>query len=260
MLNLISSYQGGLHAIAQNQRLRSTMSWVELRGAYMLDLPPQLPLPETWTVEADGPLCIELIALDLGEQWADCCPSAARRIYHDLVHFSPRVADDVANPCIDYNTLKLPLWTNVVIFDLLTLRPLDDRPLEVTREEDLLAEVFRLAMLLYMDPIWRFYGSHPTHTRMILRKLDENLEAYSGLLNSSPTSQKLQAWVLCMGAFEADVAEEQSLRNDFVSALARLPLSEGRILEDARSALWIHGLFDQQAAALEEDMKRMTLT
>ena len=228
----------------------------------MVDLPPRLPLPKTWTIDSDGPRCIDSTSLDLGEQWAQYVPShpAVGRIYHDIVHFSRKAADDVMNPSIDIVTLKLPLWTNVVIYELLNLRPLNSRQVEVATQEDFLAEAFRLAMLLYMAPIWRFYGSHPTHTRTILRKLHKRLEDSSGILNSSPSSQKLHAWMLCMGAFEADVAEECSLRHRFVSALARLSSPQGHILDDARSVLWIPGLSDQQAAALGEDILRMTLT
>lgn len=228
----------------------------------MLDLPPQLPLPETWVLENDKPRYNDPMALDLGEHWVDShsSHSSALRIYQDLVSFSRQAADEISVSFIDSNALKLPLWTNVVIYELLKLRPLDSLSVKTAKQADLVAEAFRLAMLLYMAPIWRFYGSHPAHTRTAVRKLHQILEAALGILNSSPSLQKLQAWVLCMGAFEADVAEEQDLRQSFVSALAKHSLPEVRILESARGVLWIHGLFDQQAAALEEDITRVRST
>ena len=161
---------------------------------------------------------------------------------------------------IDFNTPKLPLWTNVVIYELLKLRPLDNLSVKTAKQADFIAEAFRLAMLLYMAPIWRFYGSNPAHARTIVRKLHQNLTAPFGLLSSSPSLQKLHTWVLGMGAFEADVADEQNLTRDFVSALARLPLSEGHIMDSLRDVLWIHGLFGQQAAALEQDIRRVRST
>ena len=230
----------------------------------MQDLPPRLPLPDDWIVESNAyrhhnnsntqPDALTLF--DDGEVRLHSLSSnvALLRIYRDLVHFSQIVANDVASPTTLQESLKSPPWTNVIIHRLLTLRPLDSSNLESAGPAEFVAEAFRLAMLLYMAPIWRFYGAHPTHTRTIVSKLHRILETEMNGVHWCPTFQKLQAWVLFMGASEAELSEEQGFKQSFVDSLARLSLLDETIPNDIQSVLWVPGLLDQRAAVLQEEL------
>jgi hypothetical protein len=122
------------------------------------------------------------------------------------------------------------------------------------------AEAFRLAMLLYMAPIWRFYGSHPTHTQTIIGKLNRILEIEMNGAHWCQTFHKLQAWVLFMGAMEAELLEEQQIKHSFVKSMAKVALLDENVFIDIQSVLWVPGLLDQRAAVLQEEISTMRST
>jgi hypothetical protein len=109
-------------------------------------------------------------------------------------------------------------------------------------------------MLLYMAPIWRFYGAHPTHTQTIIGKLRRILEIEMNGVFWCQTFQKLQAWVLCMGAMEAELLEEQQVKCSFVRSMAKLAPMDETVFNDIQSVLWVSGLLDQRAAVLQEEI------
>lgn len=234
----------------------------------MQDLPPRIPLPDEWVAESNAFLCNGWNAQhhgltlfdDGGEQLSSLSSYVTLlRIYRDLVRFSQIAANDVVTPAVRQESPKFPLWTNVVIHMLLTLRPLDNSTSESTSPACLVAEAFRLAMLLYMAPIWRFYGSHPSNTRTIIGKLHRILDVEMHGVSWCPTFHKLQAWVLFMGAMEAELLEEEQIKHSFVNSLAKLALLEETIQNDIRSVLWVPGLLDQGAAVLQEEISTLRL-
>jgi hypothetical protein len=112
-------------------------------------------------------------------------------------------------------------------------------------------------MLLYMAPIWRFYGLHPSHTGTIIGKLHRILEVEMNGVHWCTTFQKLQAWVLFMGAMEAELLEEQQIKLSFVNSLSKLTQLDETILDDIQSVLWIPGLLDERATVLREEILAM---
>jgi hypothetical protein len=89
-------------------------------------------------------------------------------------------------------------WTVPLIYKLLKWRPLEES--EAEDEKAAMQEALRLGALLYMVPVWRFYGVHPVRSAILLSKLKTlitrtNID-WSIMWN-------FQLWVLYMGALEA---------------------------------------------------------
>ena len=233
----------------------------------MQDVPPRLPLPDTWIrgsnnilKDDDGTDYQELVDqlfwthdLDFASSYNDLFG-----IYNLLVRCSRHVERDVIDASRQHKPPTLPLWVNVIIFRLLTVRPLDNGPVETAAPGNLVAEAFRLAMLLYMATIWRFYGSHPAHTAVHLRKLRATLESPILSTHWCPALRSLQTWVLCTGAMEASFSDQNGLESYFVNTLVKLAVTDDFISETTRDILWIPGLFDQQASMLYQSIQHVT--
>jgi hypothetical protein len=232
----------------------------------MLDSAPQMALPYSWIEELNTSSRSDyesessyLFDPAIEQQWPRNHPSqvALHYVYQDLTYYSRQVAADVANSSIDHTILKLPMWTNIIIFKLLALRPLEDPDIKVLTQAGFAAEAFRLAMLLYMAPIWRYYGTLPSHTRMMVHKLHHVLQSEMGCKAWCPALRKLQIWVLYMGALEAGGLGEQDVKAGFVDMLVEFVAVDEDALQISRSVLWVPGLVDGQATSLQEDIERI---
>ena len=170
--------------------------------------------------------------------------------------FSREVSEHVSNHAIDHRGFKLPAWTKVITHRLLSMRPLEYASHNrADRFPSFVAETLRLAMILYLAPIWRFYGVHPTYTQVMVHKLWETLEVRLGGILWKKLPRTLYLWILFQGAFEAGMMELWNVKQYFVDAFIRMPAGEIDLEATIQNMLWVPELFDEQALALCRDIQ-----
>lgn len=229
----------------------------------MQDLPCKLPLPQTWVEEAKSfphgswGITDARVPHSLSKTWGaqlNLLPGISD-IFQHILKYSQHTILDVSDPNIQPGDLRLPAWVNVAIYRLLCLRPLQAICEEDHEAAVVVSESCRLALLLYLAPIWLFYGAHPVHTEVLVRKQYEILSATTKALRWEQDLWELQLWILCMSSFEAARLPDGDIRNWFVRAVADLCNDEIDLFETLRSVLWIPLLFDQQLEDLRRDVE-----
>ncbi|KAK4539265.1 hypothetical protein LTR36_000843 [Oleoguttula mirabilis] len=327
LVQLIRLRKGGLHTL--DAHLRPSVSWVELRGAYMHELPPHFPLPDTWleSFRADRRRALGREAYRAGNMayttqirlaWSTHFPRQPvdppwLPILEDLVLLSPLAdADFAASPPGSglEDLRELPVWTNVLIHRLLSLQthppaarsspaihnPSNSNP-TTQHIAHALSEASRLAMLLFLAPLWRAYGVRPTPTQTLLPKLHDLLHPNPQLwrvARSHPALGKLLRWILCVAALEAiglaadewrdddddddgdgdgvdvnadadAVEKECAMRDWFAQTLFGVAALTGTALRDAgdvegvmKATLWVREIFDGRIRALGRRLAKET--
>ncbi|KAI6855615.1 hypothetical protein KC323_g8245 [Hortaea werneckii] len=206
LLQLIRLRKGSLDGLPNH--LRGTVNWVELRGALMRDTMPLFALPTAWVqqyaadrkramsdsqVFADGMNRVSQIRIAWRNQFPDDHSPQWLELFEDLVLLAPLVDADLARSFAGSGMEQLrdlPLWTNTLIHRALSLeRPVEtdaqvaytsesgnlglrnDQGSAVQEESFVLAEACRLAILLFLAPIWRAYGVQPVTTGRVATQL-----------------------------------------------------------------------------------------
>ena len=232
----------------------------------MQDIRPRLPPPDSWTEEAgfSSPTISECSYYNFTDfaclnDWTTHLQPhpGVLEVYYDLIKFSRATACDISDRLIDHRNLKLPAWTNVAMHKLLSLRPLESVIDGVVTVADLLAEAFRLAMLLYLAPIWRYYGVHPTYNQTAPQKLHQLMSTRLNRGDWGDKLQNLRLWVLGMGSIESGVMGYEKARQYFVNAAAEGAVTSESWIADIKHILWVPGLFDEQLAALRQNMESL---
>ncbi|KAK9489184.1 hypothetical protein V1508DRAFT_428769 [Lipomyces doorenjongii] len=239
--------RGGIELLESNEALRLTISWCELRGVYLLDLKPKFPLPRQWVrfstplLSSDSdPEALEYTAR-VRRMWSQggLDGSEWHSMYRDLVSFSLRSFK--GHPSVS-QLAKMPsdfgAWSNPMIHRLLSWRPAEG---SVSRDT-LVQETCRLGALLYLVPVWRFFGVSPVYSR-VLRKQLKIVITNHDVDWSHVWVAKL--WSLYMSSVEAlDSADEDWYTNAIVEVLVDHGIKDwnkGR--EQIKDMLWFDCLF-----------------
>ncbi|KAI7246965.1 hypothetical protein KC343_g6031 [Hortaea werneckii] len=308
LLQLIRLRKGGLDGLPSH--LRGTVNWVELRGALMRDTMPLFPLPAAWVqqyavdrkramsnsqVFAEGMNRVSQIRIAWRNQFPDDHSPQCLELFEDLVLLAPLVDTDLANSFAGSGMEQLrdlPLWTNTLIHRALSL----ERPVETDaevahtsesgkfelrkdsgsagQEESLvLAEVCRLAILLFLAPIWRAYGVQPVPTGRIASRMGFLLEhhvSFWRLAVAEAAFARLLSWMLCVLSAEV-VGVTPNLQSELgrldewslhtLAALHNGSARDARDLEQTMKAtLWVREVFDEKIHLIGAKLRHGALT
>ncbi|KAE9985634.1 hypothetical protein BLS_006717 [Venturia inaequalis] len=223
------SLRGGIDTINSNKQLRVSVSWVDIRGAYVYDVRCQFPMPPSaWGCALED--CAGLLHRPSSD---NIILKALRRRGAQLTTFTDILAD-----LIDCSVATNGGgWTQNIIHRLLSYRPL----IEAAENEYLIPnaqEACRLGALLYIAPIWRKFGAAPVVTTVLVRKLLAQI-----LVAPMDWGELglLRAWVLAVGALEA---ENGHVFRKFTEMLAqhlieRHVLSWEQIFPSLEAVIWM---------------------
>lgn len=143
------------------------------------------------------------------------------------------------------------VWTNPMIHKLLSFRPLQDMPSSHTSH---IQESIRLACLLYMASVWRFFGVAPVVPDTLLEHLrsvlEETIEPWGPV-------QTMEIWTVYMGAVNA---LDGRLEVWYLDRLVALCKSNGieswdELEKILRGVLWFACLLDHQHRILRHKVQ-----
>ena len=256
--------RGGIQSVEENETLRVTISWVELRGAFSQDLIPFFPLPDQWLAASIPPEPSSYgrhQIRNISREWFHTCLDSqigstyTRHLpFLHSTHFPPRFSKDTSSHSKRSNPYGEAAWTNPLIYRLLVFRPIEWHG---TSNAAVLQEACRLGALLFLVPLWRLTGVSPVFSESLVGKLRVLLMSYSvewyGLW-------KLKLWVFYMGAVEADAANDRYWYEDAIVEIMDeqgiLDWEEGLLY--VKEVLWVGEVFASKdlALALEVNTRR----
>ncbi|KAI7975480.1 hypothetical protein EIK77_000175 [Talaromyces pinophilus] len=180
----------------------------------------------------------------------------------DLITFSLNTFDSATSFMEKKDDSTVGAWTNVVIHTFLTERPLlDDQPCVETvsshasnHREATILEACRLGVLLYMIPVWRFFGVSPVVSEVLVNNarsiLDKNKD-----IDWGDYLWPLKLWVLYVAGVEA--VSNPVNRAWFAASISHIIIEKqlknwDRAMEVVKIFLWFECLFK----GYDEDLKR----
>lgn len=229
----------------------------------MFDVPPILPLPKQWHRDVN--------AIHLSEDVVTSTANlrAAWTMHPDLHHetewleifeeiktfshdsFEGSVSTTAA---IQHFAGDVGAWTNSTIHRLLTFRPVSRSYAHQTYR---LLEACRLGGLLYMAPLWRYFGVAPVSSVALQTSLH-------GLLKDDDDVTwgqlwMLRLWLLYVGAVEA---LDGPFENWFLDQMVSVCMVNGILKWDEGMAvvgrvLWFACIFGQRHEALQVKMRSL---
>ncbi|KAI7217385.1 hypothetical protein KC333_g4270 [Hortaea werneckii] len=307
LFQLIRLRKGGLDGLPNH--LRCTVSWVELRGALMRDTKPLFPLPTAWVQQymsdrrramsdsqafADGMNRVGQVRIAWRNRFPDDRNPQWLELFEDLVLLAPLVDADLASSSAGSgmeHLRDLPVWTNTLIHRALSLeRPMaTDAEVEdasefgdsefgkaqgSSRQDEsvLMAEACRLAMLLFLAPVWRAYGVQPVPTGRIASQMGILLKRHAPIWRlavAEAAFARLLSWILCVlltevvGVTPNLESELDGLDDWALQALAALhndSIRDARDLEQTMKAtLWIREIFDDKLRLIGAKLRNQAL-
>lgn len=308
LLQLIRLRKRGLDGLPNH--LRCTVSWVELRGALMRDVKPLFPLPTAWVqqytahrrramsdsqVFADGMNRVGQIRIAWRNRFPDDQNPQWLELFEDLVLLAPLVDADLDSSSAGSgmeHLRDLPVWTNTLIHRALSL----ERPMATDAEVDdasefgnpelgkaqgsagqdenvVMAEACRLAILLFLAPVWRAYGVKPVPTGRTASRMGILLKrnaSFWRLALAEVAFARLLSWMLYVLLTEV-VGVTLSLESELdgldawsLHALASLhdgSIRDARNLEQTMKAtLWVREIFDDKMRLIGAKLRNQALT
>ncbi|KAI5370121.1 hypothetical protein Slin15195_G009990 [Septoria linicola] len=250
MVDLIQAFAGGLEALERNKTLRAACSWVEVRVAFMQDLPCLLPLPHEWEVEYGR----SIIDSDTAA-WAVDDPTLRMTFAAFVGHFDwldtfdalTRLAKKVGERVCAGRTQgdDVLMWTNSIAHRLLSMQCRDDFGSEENKRPIL--EICRLTMLLFLASIYRHYGAHPTNSRLLLSRQRQLL---SSIALDWTGMQKGRSWAELVAFVETAENDNKALAQHRTllhgSHVVQALLSSPQDLATAKQVLWLPELLDSK--------------
>ncbi|KAF2435919.1 hypothetical protein EJ08DRAFT_294615 [Tothia fuscella] len=253
-LSRLIGLHGGLEKVSSSH-LRESISWVELRGAFMQDIELIFPLPDTWiakhSMESPRPLRDEPSSLAM-RHYVEQMPGSKswRDIFADLKYFSQLTqAESISSSgSIWTDANDGGGWTNVLLYRLLSWRPLEEHS---STAQDL-QECLRIASILYVARVWRKFGCAPVRTSGYTTKL---MSFWLRRSNDWSNFWPLEAWILIMGAIEAEDSVRQYFVSEIEAIAQRYSVTLGAVFEEVKNLLWIEDVFDVARSTLLDDLR-----
>lgn len=207
-------------------------------GSFAQDIPPQVPLPRQWEADSRSPPNSPRPESAISLAWKLQIPMRLDwiSIFDDTVQL---ISLDRA-----FNEEQLSLaitsgsWLEPTMYRLLAIRPLqhgNDR-------ENVIEEVCRLGMLLFLAPCWRVMGQYPVWTSALSRNLQLILLKYKTDWNDL---KPLLVWSLYFAAIETnDLAERSQFVFFLAMVMTAMQLQEwGELLNIIKAVLWVDSVF-----------------
>lgn len=229
----------------------------------MFDVAPIFPLPRQWYRKAQGPHLSEdatMSMISLRAAWtADSVVGHETEwldIFEEMQAFSHDSFEksESTTAAVPHFAGEIGAWTNSVIHKLLTFRPVS---LPLSPQAFTVLEACRLAGLLYMIPVWRFFGVGPVASATLQASLHRILrEDVRDDARTWGQLWKLQLWVLYVGAMESLGGPSESwFLGQIVSFSAMNGItswSEG--MAAVEGVLWFACVFGDRHWILQEKM------
>lgn len=233
----------------------------ELRGALLSDTPPCFPLPTQWLQHASTSNIPRSPALLKHIKYLRCIwkhelsnHTLWMQMFDDLYTFSFNTFDPATGSPKDETTAGA--WSNIIIHMFLRERPLKDFSTQKTSHsyrDAVILEVCRLAVLLYMVPVWRFFGVSPVISDILVNKVRETLDE-NDTIEWGDLLWPLKLWVLYVAGVEA--TRSPANKAWFSASIAQI-MAENRlenwadVMRVVERFLWSECLFKQRDDALE---------
>lgn len=180
-------------------------------------------------------------------------------LYQDVFLLSKYALPVLLSANIDARTVELPLWLNVYIHKLLSIRPLESNDEIVDSGMREFEEAFRVAMLLYLGCLWIYFGAS-TYSQPLVYKQHQSLRNKRVWAHCNKHLWRLQVWILCMSAFEASNLDDGGeARRFFLHNLADIVDIGSDPISIAEDVLWAPRIFDTEATHLKEDIEMIRL-
>jgi hypothetical protein len=149
-------------------------------------------------------------------------------------------------------------WTNPIIHQLLTIRPMHIDDLDPPSPRAIFEEACRLGLLLLLAEIRRRCGVQPTRTAALTEKLAAHLRAYSSTFEEC--EYPLLLWLLMMGATEMPADHET--RGFFLQNMHSVVCEhhiEGweALLRILRGVLWADEVHTARAKLVHKEMESL---
>lgn len=163
----------------------------------MQDMEPACPLPSQWMRYTEAPPLSEGARDRLNHLFPPRTSTSAgysqwMMLFRDLLSFSESTfsRDSMMDSSSEFGA-----WTNPMIHRLLSWRPNRGNP---TPEQAAL-EACRIAALLLLSRVWRFFGVRPVISDFLIDKLVLVLKVCEG---DWGVLEQFQTWVLCLCSME----------------------------------------------------------
>lgn len=253
-LQHLISRAGGIDALEQNEELRVTISWCELRGACVFDQLPCYPSPRQWEKFALLPLSSTNVRTNIDHVtriWND-----SSQIQHSewlnayeivaIFSFSAFSSPQHQNPALSICSRDgCGAWVNPVVHTFLSQR----QTVDLARTGSLMQEACRLGMLLYLNHVRRFLGILPSYTGIVASRLKSHLIAnYEHLMvDWIGEAWILQIWILYMGGFGLQGEPDEAwFFRTLGTSLKRHGISDwSDVLQLLKTVLWFEEVFDR---------------
>lgn len=253
------SYTGPrLYQIRESQLI--FLHRVELQGSFMFDVPPIFPIPKQWnrSVEILQISDRSVALLDsLQHAWASVFMGTDWEwffIFEDMIRFSYEdfaTSSESVSPAMSTSSVGSGAWTNSIIHRLLSFRPREN---VLSSRSFQTQEACRLGSLLFMVPVWRFFGVGPLAPGTLLTNLRHIIEVSNAEWGQMSI---LRLWILYVGTVEAlgGPLEAWFLEHLVGMCMASGIKSWGEGIKAVKNVLWFSCLFESKDVLLEEIMR-----
>lgn len=226
---------------------------VDLRSAYTRDTAPDIPIPDLWLDETekifgrDGMTAYKA-ARDISEGTDEAFARSIFAIYRRLRVATAEMRKRVETPGLP--DVDLPVYLMVLVHELLSNQL---PPRNKTKPTLLALDAWRMGMLLFLAPVYRYFGVHPIYMDRIVRKVYRLRMLWSMWNQWDPKSRTLLTWTLFMVALEGEKSGQRAVRKWCVRVFADIakefvgPSDGTGLLMTARGVLWIPELLDDRA-------------
>jgi hypothetical protein len=168
------------------------------------------------------------------------------QIYEDVAKLSLIAFTSKRDGSLELDSLGAGSWTNPMIHRILSWRPM----IPIESRDTMIQEVFRLGLLLYMAPIWRWFGVAPVLTTKLVQNLVIFLD--SNVIDWPPGSWRIKLWAVYMGACEAlDSSHEAWYCNQIMLILREREMESWSLAVDhVYNFLWAEPVFAKRDSRL----------
>lgn len=235
---------------------------VDLRSAYTRDTAPDIPIPDLWLDETERIFGRDertacKAAHEAGGDTGETFARSIFRIYRRLRVATSEIRKHVDTP--GSPNVDLPIHLMVLVHELLSNQLVSESKAKAGTTM-LALDAWRIGMLLFLAPAYRYFGVHPIYMDHLAWKVYRLRMLWSMWSQWDQKSRTLLTWTLFMVAFEAEKSGQRAVRKWCVCVFANIarefvgPSDGTGLLLTARSVVWIPKLLDDRAQELVKEI------